>query len=204
MGVVFAGSLTDLYTRNDNSIVDYVKVTKDTDRADGPNGRKPVNVYLFFKDSTTRQRADFYMVQEGKYYLTVDDEFIDEPAQKSLDYLVIEDQPGKMVGRIKTMAIARHPAQLYESISCFIFFAFLMWLWYRGKVNTHPGLIFGVFMIVLWTLRFTYEFLKEPQVDFETGMTLNMGQILSIPLVIVGVFILIAALQGKFVKARGK
>ncbi len=198
LGVVFAGSIREYYTKNDASIVDYVKVTEDKERPEGINGRKPVNVYLFFKDSVTRQRADFYMMQEGKYYLTLDNEFFDEPSSHPLDYLVVEDQPGKMVGRIRTMAIARHPAQLYESISCFIFFAFLMWLWYRGKVNTHPGLIFGIFMIVLWSLRFFYEFLKEPQVEFESTMTLNMGQILSIPLVIVGIFILIRALQKKF------
>lgn len=46
-------------------------------------------------------------------------------------------------------------------------------------------------MIVLWSLRFAYEFLKENQVSFEDELPLNMGQILSIPLVIVGVFILI-------------
>lgn len=199
-GVVFAGSIADLYTRNENSPVDYVKMTKDPDRPDGVNGRKPVNIYLFFKEGTDRSRADFYMMQEGKYYLTVDNEFIDEPSQKPLDYLVVEEKPGQLVGRIKTTAIARHAAQLYESISCFLFFAFLMFLWWRGKVNTHPGLIFGVFMIILWSLRFSYEFLKEPQVAFENTMTLNMGQILSIPLVIVGVFILIAALKGKFRK----
>lgn len=197
-GVVFAGSIADLHTRNPESIVDHVTMTKDEESPAGTNGRRPVNLYLFFKDGVDKARADFYMVQEGKYYLTLDDEFIDEPAQKPLDYGVIEDTPGHFVGRIKTMAIARHPAQLYESISCFLFFAFLMFLWFRGKVNTHPGLIFGIFMIVLWSLRFSYEFLKEPQVAFENSMTLNMGQILSIPLVLVGVFILIRALQKKF------
>lgn len=204
LGIVFAGNLKEMYTKPANTIVDYVKMTEDPDRPEGPGGRKPVNVYLFFKDSVSRQQADFYMVQEGKHYLVRDREFIDESPSKVLDYLVIEDKPGQLVGRMKTIAIARHPAQLYESISCFLFFAFLLWLWTRGKVDTQPGLIFGIFMIVLWSLRFAYEFLKEPQVDFESSMTLNMGQILSIPLVIVGVFILIRALQGKFVNTPGR
>ena len=52
-------------------------------------------------------------------------------------------------------------------------------------------------MIVLWGLRFAYEFLKEDQVAFEEGMTLNMGQILSIPLFIAGIIILILALRNK-------
>jgi prolipoprotein diacylglyceryltransferase len=58
-----------------------------------------------------------------------------------------------------------------------------------------------MFMVILWPLRFLYEFLKEPQVGFERTMSLNMGQILSIPLMIVGVIILILALKGKFNKA---
>lgn len=197
--VVFANNIKEMYTRP-NSPVDYVEVRKNLEAPDGQNGRRPVNIYLFFKDSVNRERADFYMLQEGKYYLTLDTEFMDEHPGTPLNYSIVEDQ-GKVVGRIHAMAIARHPAQLYESISCFIFFLFLFWLWARGKVDTHPGLIFGIFMIVLWTLRFLYEFLKEPQVDFESTMAINMGQILSIPLAIAGVIILIAALKGKFRKA---
>jgi prolipoprotein diacylglyceryltransferase len=68
---------------------------------------------------------------------------------------------------------------------------FLFWYWSRYKINLPEGRIFGIFMIILWSLRFAYEFLKENQVSFEDKMPLNMGQILSIPLVLVGVFILI-------------
>ena len=200
-GVVFTSHLSDMFTKTQGSLVDAIKVTKNEELPGGPDGRVPVNVYLFFKDSVMRERADFYMVQEAKIYLSRDREFFDEPTSRGLDYLLIEDQPGKMVGRIHTLAIARHPAQLYESISCFVFFLFLLWLWYRGKVDTHPGLIFGIFMIVLWSLRFAYEFIKEPQVDFESTMPINMGQILSIPLVIAGIIILVLALRGKFRKA---
>lgn len=198
IGIVFAARISELYTRNENSPVDYVKVTKNPEQPDGPNGRKPIILYLFFKEGTPREKADFYLQQEGKLYLSHDSEFMDEPAMQPLNYLLVEDKPGQFVGRIQTIGIARHPAQLYESISCFLFFLFLFWLWARGKVDTQPGLIFGIFMIVLWSLRFLYEFLKEPQVDFENSLPLFMGQILSIPLVLVGVFILIRALQGKF------
>jgi phosphatidylglycerol:prolipoprotein diacylglycerol transferase len=200
IGVVFTNNVSDMYTSSSGSPVEYVKITKNTEVPDRPFGRKAINIYLFFKEGTTKERADFYIIQEGKYYLTVNDEFIDEPASSPIKYLVIEDQPGKMVGRIQTWGIARHASQLYESISCFVFFLILFLMWRRGKVDTHPGLIFGVFMVVLWTLRFVYEFLKEPQVDFENSLPINMGQILSIPLVLVGIFILIRALQGKFRK----
>jgi prolipoprotein diacylglyceryltransferase len=52
-------------------------------------------------------------------------------------------------------------------------------------------------MVILWSLRFAYEFLKEPQVDFEIDMPLNMGQLLSIPMVIVGIIILVYAYRNK-------
>ena len=95
------------------------------------------------------------------------------------------------MARIQTFGIARHPAQLYEAISCVALFLFLLFIWWKHKINLPEGRIFGYFMIILWSLRFVYEFLKENQVSFEDTLPLNMGQILSIPLVLIGVYILI-------------
>jgi phosphatidylglycerol---prolipoprotein diacylglyceryl transferase len=87
--------------------------------------------------------------------------------------------------------VPRHPAQLYESISSFLLFLALYFLWSRLKSATPRGRIFGLFVVILFTLRFLYEFLKEPQVGFEESMALNMGQILSIPLILAGLVVLI-------------
>ena len=202
-GVVFAGDLRDMFTKPKGSMVDYVSVKKNLEAPAGTDGRVPVHIYLFFKDSTSKAQADFYLAQQGKMMLARDREFFDEPPGHALDYVVTEDQ-GDVVGMISTTAIARHPAQLYESFSCLFFFLVLYWLWARGWADRYPGFIFGLFMIILWPLRFLYEFVKEPQVNFERAMSLNMGQILSIPLMIAGILILIAALNGKFQKAPGK
>ena len=91
----------------------------------------------------------------------------------------------------------RHPAQMYEAISCFILFAILIFLYLKYKEKTPKGLLFGIFLSWIFTLRFCYEFLKENQVAFEDGMTLNMGQILSIPLVLTGLFFITKALSNK-------
>jgi phosphatidylglycerol:prolipoprotein diacylglycerol transferase len=91
--------------------------------------------------------------------------------------------------------VPRHPAQLYESISSFIIFLSLLFLWRQRKQFTPRGRIFGLFVVVLFSLRFLYEFLKEPQVGFEESMALNMGQILSIPLILAGLYILIRSYQ---------
>jgi prolipoprotein diacylglyceryl transferase len=88
------------------------------------------------------------------------------------------------------MVAARHPSQLYEALSCLVIFTLLMWFWSKKKGKTQEGLMTGLFMVVLFGLRFFYEFLKENQSDFENQMALNMGQILSIPSVIFGLIVL--------------
>lgn len=87
--------------------------------------------------------------------------------------------------------IPRHPAQLYESLSCLILFFFLMWFWNRRKEQTPRGSMLGIFLIWVFTLRFFYEYLKEDQVAKEASMYLNIGQQLSIPVVLIGLFFLI-------------
>lgn len=86
---------------------------------------------------------------------------------------------------------ARHPAQLYEALSCLVLFGILLFLWNKFKEKTPRGLLLGIFLIWVFGLRFCYEFLKENQEAFEDSMALNMGQILSIPAVLLGVGILI-------------
>ena len=110
--------------------------------------------------------------------------------------------------------LPRHPAQLYEAIAYFIFFLGMVWLYKRGqkkqesKLDTdfsttkrksttvqaeaslpyHRGLFFGLCLTEIFLFRFFIEFLKENQVNFEDSMSLNMGQWLSIPFVIIGVY----------------
>jgi phosphatidylglycerol:prolipoprotein diacylglycerol transferase len=190
-GVVMTGPVTQLMTEPETSPVDFVTVVKNKDLPDGQNGRKPIQFRLFFKHGTREDDVTNYVNSEVKRYLTYASDYIDEPYTTQTNYRIVQDQPGYYSATVNTFGIARHPAQLYESISCVIFFAFLFWLWARRKGDTQPGLIFGWFMVILWTLRFLYEFIKESQESFEDDMVLNMGQILSIPLFIVGIIILI-------------
>jgi len=87
--------------------------------------------------------------------------------------------------------LPRHPAQLYESIAYFIFFLILLFIYYKGFEKNRSGLLFGTFLVLVFTFRFFIEFLKENQTGFEAGMALDMGQLLSIPFIIAG-FIFIA------------
>jgi prolipoprotein diacylglyceryltransferase len=101
------------------------------------------------------------------------------------------------MAKVNVIGVSRHPAQLYESISCILLFLVLFWIWNRKKENLVPGTIFGIFLVWLWTMRFLMEFLKENQADFESELPINMGQILSIPLIIIGIVIVVRVLMKK-------
>ncbi|MBI1768968.1 MAG: prolipoprotein diacylglyceryl transferase [Bacteroidetes bacterium] len=189
LSVVFVNKVSENLTR-DNSPVEYVTINK-SDAPEAENSRMPINITILFKKGVDETRALGFMGNEVKYYLTQLNEYVDESALVPLKYQWLKEPDGSFAARVHTFGIARHPAQLYESISCLLLFAFLLWYWSRYKINLPEGRIFGMFMIVLWSLRFAYEFLKISQVPFEDKMTLNMGQILSIPLVLVGVYVLI-------------
>lgn len=98
---------------------------------------------------------------------------------------------------VSMQKIPRHPAQLYESLSCFVLFILLFWFWNKYKEKTPRGSMLGIFLIWVFGLRFLWEYTKENQVAFENTMFLNMGQILSIPAVLVGVFFLVKAYRNK-------
>ena len=83
--------------------------------------------------------------------------------------------------------LPRHPAQLYESIAYLIVFIILLFIYYKGFEKNRSGLLFGIFLVLVFTFRFFVEFVKENQSGFEAGMALNMGQLLSIPFVLAGI-----------------
>jgi prolipoprotein diacylglyceryl transferase len=94
---------------------------------------------------------------------------------------------------VNGVAVPRHPTQIYESLFCVFLLVLLYLMWSRTKEKTPTGQLFGLFVVLLFTFRFLVEFLKEDQSDFEQGMVLNMGQILSIPLIFMGLWVLLRA-----------
>jgi phosphatidylglycerol---prolipoprotein diacylglyceryl transferase len=91
-----------------------------------------------------------------------------------------------------------HPTQIYEGLCYLACFIFLWWLYNKGKTaKNREGLIFGIFLVWIFTARILIEFIKLDQEAFEASMKLNMGQLLSIPFVIAGVILIILALKKK-------
>ena len=91
----------------------------------------------------------------------------------------------------------KHPTQIYEALAYLLIFIVLFRLYFKNKGQFRPGLLFSLFLILVFTARFLIEFVKEVQVPFEQQMTLNMGQWLSIPFIILGSILLFRTLKSK-------
>lgn len=110
----------------------------------------------------------------------------------------ISQAGGDITGSIMVWAVPRHPAQIYEALSCLVVFVLFLVLWNRKKAALPEGQLFGLFLVIVFGLRIVYETLKENQVDFEDNLALNMGQVLSIPLVLAGLYLSIWGLPKRF------
>lgn len=96
--------------------------------------------------------------------------------------------------------VPRHPAQLYEALAYFIIFIVLLIVYWRlknYKIRSGVGtcLYFGLCLMLIFTFRFFVEFIKKEQVDFEKGMALDMGQLLSIPFIIAGIYFTVRGIR---------
>lgn len=207
VGVVFANPLPEALEKiggDRQEIVESFAFRKNGSPEGSAEGRVPISVYVFFKNGV--QERDARTLIE----YTINDlisnrlhEFFDE-GSGPLDYELTSQADGGLAARINTLGIARHAAQLYESISCVLLFILLFAIWRHHKEKLPTGRLLGIFLIVCFGLRIIYEFIKENQVAFEDRLPLNMGQILSIPLVIAGILILVNSYRKKEMRSPEK
>lgn len=199
-GVVFGHDVERRvqYATNAITAVDFERAD-DNFKAFKPKQDKyvPVEIKIDFKKGNEEAGISFFLTHTLKTLMAESSEInmhVYQPSNEPLQYDLTQ-KDGHYEAKIYTWGIARHPAQLYESFSCIILFLVLFYLWNKKKENLPSGLNFGIFLIVCFGLRFLYEFLKENQVPFESHIPLNMGQWLSIPLIIAGIIILVRALK---------
>jgi phosphatidylglycerol---prolipoprotein diacylglyceryl transferase len=92
--------------------------------------------------------------------------------------------------------LPKHPAQLYEAFGYVFVFAILFYLYWKTNAREKQGYLFGLFLIMLWTVRFVVEFVKESQGGFENALGIfSTGQWLSIPFIIIGLYLVFKAKQ---------
>lgn len=183
-GVVFARNVTEALKVSENvEDVYYVKV----DSSFNENNYPPVKMLVDFKKggATGEELKDqvYNIVNYTESREQIDRTFRFDPK-------LVKNDKGYYSSIVYLYMIPRHPAQLYEGLACVLLFVWLFWIWKRHQEKLPPGRLLGIFLIYCFGIRFLLEFLKEPQVDFESTMALNMGQLLSIPLVLAGIYIL--------------
>ncbi|RKR10392.1 prolipoprotein diacylglyceryl transferase [Flavobacterium sp. 90] len=87
--------------------------------------------------------------------------------------------------------IPRHPTQLYEAFAYLLIFVILYWMYKSDKIRKTDGIIFGYFLTLLFLARFIIEYFKENQEAWENSMPINMGQLLSIPFILIGLALIV-------------
>jgi len=92
-------------------------------------------------------------------------------------------------------SVPKHPTQIYESLAYLLTFVILLRVYWKNKGKQKPGLLFGLFLILVFGFRFLVEYIKNDQVTFEAGMNFNMGQLLSIPFILAGIALLVWAFR---------
>ncbi len=107
-------------------------------------------------------------------------------------YKAIETNP--QFSEVLAEVTPKHPAQLYEAFGYIFVFAILFYMYWKTDARNKQGLLFGTFLVLLWTVRFFVEYVKESQGGFEESLgLLSTGQWLSIPFVIAGLFFMFRA-----------
>ncbi|GHT07465.1 prolipoprotein diacylglyceryl transferase [Bacteroidia bacterium] len=109
----------------------------------------------------------------------------------------IENVPSWLHGYAPIYSHPSHPTQLYEAFFYILTACICLWMYWKREDYKYNGLIFGVFLIGIFLSRFFVEFCKNNQEEFEEGMFLNMGQLLSIPFIIAGFWFMFKGLKEK-------
>ena len=110
-------------------------------------------------------------------------------------YGIQTDLPWGFIFERNGEVVPKHPTQIYEALAYLVAFGILMYLYWRTRAKYKQGLLTGLFFILIFVPRFLIEFIKEDQEAFEAGMTLNMGQWLSVPFILLGIFLIYRALK---------
>lgn len=188
-GVLFAREPTSRIKGMSHAI-DHVKITKCSTGI--TNGiYQPVRIDIAFKHGNfKRDEVTQFLEHRVKHLLETDRTtvpHIHEPSNKPLQYTLTQNRQGAYLASIDTMGIPRHPAQLYESFSCFLLCLLLFRQWQKRRAELRPGTIFGWGLILIFGLRIIYECFKEGVVVYATMLgPITTPQLLSLPLITVG------------------
>jgi prolipoprotein diacylglyceryltransferase len=192
-GFVYTHDLTRLLSEKYKGTIQHVSYEKIKAPPLQDQAGVPMQLKIEFSrqvkdEDRVRQFADANLLMDLARYDFDDNVF---PLRKdSLTYQV--DRQGKRLWlMVQIGGLPRHPSQIYEAASYLFIFLLLLFIFYAYTTRLRNGFIFGVFLFLVFIARFFIEFLKQNQESFEDTMSLNMGQVLSIPFVAAGLALII-------------
>lgn len=151
-------------------------------------GFRPVILYLFFKPEVGEQVAQEFLIGDVKGYLFDHSDHFYEPGDEPLHYTLYQQEDGSFIGRIQTVGVSRHPAQLYEMLAyLLLFFALYR---FRGKtIGQSAGLCLALFFTVYYLL----DYLREAPVI--KGGPVHLEQVMCVPFVVLGLVLLVIGMR---------
>lgn len=188
MAFVYTHDLTRLLTEKYKGTIEEVRYEKIQSAAYPDQEGVPLELKIKFArpirdENRVREFGDKILPGDLARYDFDGNVFL--PRGDTLSYSVERNQ-NRLWLKAEIGGLPRHPSQLYEAASYLIIFVVLLILFFRLDKRLRDGFLFGVFLFLVFLARFFIEFLKQNQEAFEDTMSLNMGQLLSIPFVVAG------------------
>ncbi len=110
----------------------------------------------------------------------------------------VTDKPwGVVFGRVHDGGLVRHPVQLYEALAYLLIFLLLLSIYVRQKTRVRPGLMFAVLMITVFSSRYLLEYFKVQIAAYKLDLGISVGQLSSVPFILLGLVMLVVAVAGK-------
>ncbi|MDO4728021.1 MAG: prolipoprotein diacylglyceryl transferase [Bacteroidota bacterium] len=147
-----------------------------------------MNSEILGHETTSRLGVKFLQDKYNKYEITMITGISD--SKKAYDEVVANPEYSSLLADVTP----KHPVQLYEALGYVVVFAILYYLYWKTQASKREGLLFGVFLVLLWSVRFVAEFLKESQGGFESVLgVFTTGQWLSLPFVLGGIYLILTS-----------
>ncbi len=192
-GFVFVRDFTNILLRSEDDRIKHIKYYDDAKDTVRRNGIVPIKLDIEFSGKVKSEdyvRSFAGIVLRDALMRIKYQNNVVHPDIDNLKY-EIEKKRRKYHLVATIYGVPRYPSQIYEAGSYFLIFLLLMFLYQSKRLKFKDGFIFGMFMCTIFVARFIIEFIKADQVKFESTLPINMGQILSIPFIILGIIFII-------------
>lgn len=187
---IFANPVDQELTYRYNDYVEKTEITQTNRDTTVDNTLfRALNIDIFLKKNKLNKKNVYELIYD--YFIPVlqGDEDLNSKVRifNAKPPVSIKETPQYYKASMIIYGIPRHPSQIYEALAYLLFFGLFMLYYSKKGEKTREGFFLGMFLICVFGFRFFVEYYKAVQVSFEKVMTLNMGQWLSIPFVIIGI-----------------